>query len=53
MPRIIGTEQAIAPANEVRRPGRLVVRFSYRFKIALFKFVGTHEEYEGVSAETA
>ena len=31
---------------------RLVVRFSYRFKNALIKFVGTHEEYNGINAET-
>jgi len=31
---------------------RLVVRFSYRFKNALIKFVGTHEEYDGINAET-
>jgi mRNA interferase HigB len=31
---------------------RLVVHFSYRLKTALIKFVGTHEEYEGVDAET-
>ena len=31
---------------------RLVVHFSYRFKTALIKFVGTHEEYDGTDAET-
>lgn len=31
---------------------RLVVHFSYRFKTALIKFVGTHEEYDGIDAET-
>ncbi|MFK4506073.1 type II toxin-antitoxin system HigB family toxin [Bradyrhizobium daqingense] len=31
---------------------RLVVRFSYKFKTALIKFVGTHEEYDGIDAET-
>jgi mRNA interferase HigB len=31
---------------------RLVVRFSYTFKTALIKFVGTHAEYDGINAET-
>jgi mRNA interferase HigB len=31
---------------------RLVVHFSYKYKTALIKFVGTHEEYDGVNAET-
>jgi len=31
---------------------RLVVHFSYKFKKALIKFVGTHEEYNGINAET-
>ena len=31
---------------------RLVVHFSYKFKTALIKFVGTHEEYNGLNAET-
>ena len=31
---------------------RLVVQFSYKFKSALIKFVGTHEEYDGIDAET-
>lgn len=31
---------------------RLIVRFSYKFKSALIKFVGTHEEYSSVNAET-
>jgi mRNA interferase HigB len=31
---------------------RLVVHFSYKFKTALIKFVGTHEEYNDVDAET-
>lgn len=31
---------------------RLVVHFSYKFKTALIKFVGTHEEYNGINAET-
>lgn len=31
---------------------RLVVHFSYKFKNALIKFVGTHEEYNGIDAET-
>ena len=31
---------------------RLVVHFSYTFKTALIKFVGTHEEYDGIDAET-
>lgn len=31
---------------------RLVVHFSYRFKTALIKFVGTHDEYDGIDAET-
>lgn len=31
---------------------RLVVHFSYKFKTALIKFVGTHEEYNSVNAET-
>ena len=30
---------------------RLVVHFSYKFKTALIKFVGTHEEYR-IDAET-
>ena len=52
MPKGFGTEQAIAGAKRSSRPSRLVVRFSYKFKIALIKFVGTHEEYEGITAET-
>lgn len=32
---------------------RLVVHFSYRFRTALIKFVGTHAEYDGIDAETA
>jgi mRNA-degrading endonuclease HigB of HigAB toxin-antitoxin module len=51
MPKIFGTEQATSCAN--CGSSRLVVRFSYKFKIALIKFVGTHEEYEGINAETA
>jgi len=31
---------------------RLVVHFSYKFKTALIKFVGTHAEYDGIDAET-
>lgn len=31
---------------------RLVVHFSYRFRTALIKFVGTHDEYDGIDAET-
>ena len=31
---------------------RLVVHFAYKFKTALIKFVGTHEEYERIDAET-
>ena len=31
---------------------RLVVHFAYKFKTSLIKFVGTHEEYDGVNAET-
>jgi mRNA-degrading endonuclease HigB of HigAB toxin-antitoxin module len=31
---------------------RLVVHFSYKFKTALIKFVGTHKEYDGIDAET-
>ncbi|MBB4258833.1 mRNA interferase HigB [Bradyrhizobium sp. CIR3A] len=31
---------------------RLVVHFSYTFKTALIKFVGTHKEYDGIDAET-
>src|ERR1700739_4402375 len=31
---------------------RLVVHFSYKFKTALIKFVGTHKEYDGINAET-
>jgi len=31
---------------------RLVVHFSYKFKTALIKFVGTHEEYDRIDAET-
>jgi mRNA interferase HigB len=31
---------------------RLVVHFSYKYKTALIKFVGPHEEYDGVNAET-
>jgi mRNA interferase HigB len=31
---------------------RLVVHFSYKYKTALIKFVGTHEEYDGVNAGT-
>ena len=30
----------------------LVVQFSYKFKTGLIRFVGTHEEYEGIDAET-
>jgi len=28
------------------------VHFSYKFKTALIKFVGTHEEYDSIDAET-
>ena len=31
---------------------RLVVHFSYKFKTALIKFVGTHKEYDRIDAET-
>jgi mRNA interferase HigB len=31
---------------------RLVVHFSYKYKRALVKFVGTHEEYDSIDAET-
>ena len=31
---------------------RLVVHFSYKFKTALIRFVGTHAEYDGIDAET-
>jgi mRNA interferase HigB len=31
---------------------RLIVHFSYRYKSALIKFVGTHEEYDRIDAET-
>jgi mRNA interferase HigB len=31
---------------------RLIVRFSYKYKTVLIKFVGTHEEYDSVDAET-
>ena len=31
---------------------RLVVRFSYEFKTALIKFVGTHKDYDRIDAET-
>jgi mRNA interferase HigB len=31
---------------------RLVVHFSYKYKTALIKFVGTHEEYNSINAET-
>jgi len=31
---------------------RLVVHFSYKFKTALIKFVGTHKEYDSIDAET-
>jgi mRNA interferase HigB len=31
---------------------RLVVRFAYKFKSALIKFVGTHAEYDRIDAET-
>jgi mRNA interferase HigB len=31
---------------------RLIVHFAYKFKTALIKFVGTHEEYDRVDAET-
>ncbi len=31
---------------------RLVVHFSYKFKRALIKFVGTHEDYDEINAET-
>ena len=30
----------------------LVVHFSYMFKTALIKFVGTHDECDGINAET-
>jgi mRNA interferase HigB len=30
---------------------RLVVHFSYKYKTALIKFVGTHKEYDGIDAE--
>src|SRR5882672_1798931 len=49
-PKIFGTEQATSCANW--GSSRLAVRFSYKFKIALIQFVGTHEEYEGINAET-
>ena len=31
---------------------RLIVRFAYLHKSALIKFVGTHEEYDSIDAET-
>ncbi|MCP3470982.1 type II toxin-antitoxin system HigB family toxin [Bradyrhizobium sp. CCGUVB1N3] len=31
---------------------RLIVHFAYQYKSALIKFVGTHEEYDGIDAET-
>ncbi|HEX7791099.1 MAG TPA: type II toxin-antitoxin system HigB family toxin [Afipia sp.] len=31
---------------------RLIVHFAYPFKTALIKFVGTHDEYDGISPET-
>ena len=31
---------------------RLVVHFAYQYKTALIKFVGTHEEYDRINAET-
>ncbi|MBV8964108.1 MAG: type II toxin-antitoxin system HigB family toxin [Hyphomicrobiales bacterium] len=31
---------------------RLVVRFAYKFKSALIKFVGTHAQYDRIDAET-
>ncbi len=31
---------------------RLVVHFSYEYRTALIKFVGTHAEYDGIDAET-
>jgi mRNA interferase HigB len=31
---------------------RLIVHFAYQYKIALIKFVGTHEEYDKIDAET-
>jgi hypothetical protein len=38
----------MARAKGISRPSRLVVRSSYKFKIALIKFWDTHEEYEGI-----
>jgi mRNA interferase HigB len=31
---------------------RVIVHLSYRYKTALIKFVGTHEEYDKIDAET-
>src|SRR5262249_14613169 len=31
---------------------RLIVRFAYKYKNALIKFVGTHEEYDSIDAGT-
>ena len=31
---------------------RLIVHFSYRYKTALIKFVGTHDEYDAIDPET-
>jgi mRNA interferase HigB len=31
---------------------RLIVHFAYQYKTALIKFVGTHEEYDKIDAET-
>lgn len=31
---------------------RLVVHFAYKFKAAMIKFVGTHEEYNSINPET-
>jgi mRNA interferase HigB len=31
---------------------RLIVRFSYTYKVALIKFVGTHAEYDRIDPET-
>jgi mRNA interferase HigB len=31
---------------------RLIVHFAYKFKSGLVKFIGTHEEYDKIDAET-
>jgi len=31
---------------------RVIVHFAYRYKTGLIKFVGTHEEYDRIDAET-